>query len=322
MSGGLKKGMTLVELLVVLVILASLAISVAISSGGSLDRAREERTRRQGEAMRNALERADGLSIVSDMGPLLDPSATEAQNLGRLGFLFSRETSCEVSVDEAGGTATTNLLKLAPPFVSMTAPLIPTNMSFANIFELTTKYPSVSLGCGWRGPYCSERVVQDGLLRDGFGGMWECAVAQTNGATTTLLISRGRDRAPDGIAVKDWPDADFTLPVRSPDALSLAVNASCADEALASPFYLHVIAFSPSLSILPTGDDATEMSIATRHFCATNSLSLSIDAGLSAGSRAFFVFAEKGGLYYGAPPQHVVLRPGTNELKVNLVKAE
>ena len=64
------------------------------------------------------------------------------------------------------------------------------------------------------------------------------------------------------------------------------------------------------------------MSIATRHFCATNSLSLSIDAGLSAGSRAFFVFAEKGGLYYGAPPQHVVLRPGTNELKVNLVKAE
>ena len=48
-----REGMTLVELLVVLVILASLAASVAVSTSGTVDRAKRDRTVRQGEAMRD-----------------------------------------------------------------------------------------------------------------------------------------------------------------------------------------------------------------------------------------------------------------------------
>ena len=63
-----KSGMTLVELLVVLVILASVAVSVAVSSSGMLERTRVDRTAAQGEVLRDALEAHDGLSIVSDLG--------------------------------------------------------------------------------------------------------------------------------------------------------------------------------------------------------------------------------------------------------------
>jgi len=327
-----RRGMTLVELLVVLVILVGLMTTVVSTSSGMLDRERLRRTTDGGEAIRESLERYDGLSIVSDMGPILDAGQSEDRNLARLGFLFGRSTPFDVTIELNGAVTTNQQSKLAPAFKTLSIPAIPTNrvcngghfLTAANMSTVTNGYsPYVSLGCGWRGPYCTARVQDDsGVLRDGFGGPWECAVTRTNGCTTALLISRGRDRAEDGLNLSvDWPDADQTFAVRPPEQVSLVISDTGPKEyAETVPHYLHVFAFAPVFSVPNTSTETTTVSLGYRYFCATNGTSIAIDSGLSQGVRAVFAFTEAGGEFYAAPPQNLLLRPGTNSLELKLIK--
>lgn len=159
--------MTLVELLVALVILAAVATSVAVSSANLLDRSRVEKTVRQGEAIAAALERSDGLSIVSDLGPVFDfasadPTARNARNLARLNYLISDSAPSEVETADGEIISLSSVVKKAPRHKVLTTDLIPTNfpalvgrvVTAAQLAALTNSLPSVSLGCGWRGPYC------------------------------------------------------------------------------------------------------------------------------------------------------------------------
>lgn len=306
-----KKGMTLVELLVVLVILASLAVSVAVSSAGAIDRAKRDRTIRQGEAMRDALERPDGLSIVSDLGPIFDTATAndderDARNRARLGYLFCPSNRFEI--------------KELQLYKTLTCPLLPTNAASLTgvskeFTELTNKFGVVSLGCGWRGPYCGERVLDsDFTLRDGFGGIWECFASPTN----CLLVSRGLDRAADGLDTsKTWQEEDLLFEVRTRDAVSLSISI---DETTlnATPVKkLHVFTYGPSFSISATAADETiPVTIETAYTNAVGQASIEVTSGLSVGSRMVFAFVEdEGGKCYAARPQRIVLRPGSNHLQ-------
>lgn len=320
-----KKGMTLVELLVVLVILASLAVSVAVSSAGAIDRAKRDRTIRQGEAMRDALERPDGLSIVSDLGPIFDTATAndderDARNRARLGYLFCPSNRFEIMVGEDASLHQVDAFKELQLYKTLTCPLLPTNAASLTgvskeFTELTNKFGVVSLGCGWRGPYCGERVLDsDFTLRDGFGGIWECFASPTN----CLLVSRGLDRAADGLDTsKTWQEEDLLFEVRTRDAVSLSISI---DETTlnATPVKkLHVFTYSPSFSISATAADETiPVTIETAYTNAVGQAAIEVTSGLSVGSRMVFAFVEdEGGKCYAARPQRIVLRPGSNHLQ-------
>ncbi|MBR4258885.1 MAG: type II secretion system protein [Kiritimatiellae bacterium] len=321
-----KSGMTLVELLVVLAILASLAASVAVSSSGMMDRARAEETRRQGEAMRDALERADGLSVVSDLGPIFDvetadESVRNARNLARLGFLFSPSNRFEITV--IGGAAQSAAFKVVPPYSICECSLLPTNFAAlagidparASTFATVTNgLGNVALGCGWRGPYCRERVRDaDGLLRDGFGGLWECAVTSTN----CFLVSRGQDRAEDAVdAAKTWQERDQTFEVMAGGNLAtLAVSLDESGVEVGGGIVnLRVFAYAPRLAIDDTADERAHVGVEAECRTFRNSPSAAM-TGLSVGERVIFAVGEDAeGRFYAARPQRIVLRHGVNEL--------
>ncbi|MGN0832249.1 MAG: type II secretion system protein [Kiritimatiellia bacterium] len=335
MNANARSGMTLIELLVVLAILASLAVSVVVSSSGMADRARVERTRRQGEAMREALERADGLSIVSDLGPLfdtetVDDAARDARNLALLGYLFCPSNVFDLVVGEDAEEPHDTGFKVVPAYALQTCELLPTNFIAqaglaagleARFAAVTNGLGGVSLGCGWRGPYCRERVREaDGRLRDGFGGRWECAVT----ATDCQLISRGQDRAEDGTeAAKNWKEQDQRFEVRTGSglvtlAVSLDENGVEGGSAISN---LYVFAYAPKLTIDDTADDRASVEIETVCHRFPNTSSASV-GGLSMGERVFFVVGEDAAnRFYAARPQRTILRPGVNELlKLKIVQ--
>lgn len=328
MKTRLHSGMTLIELLIVLVILASLAVSVAVSSAGMIDRAHAEETMRQGEAMRDALERADGLSIVSDLGVLFDTTTPDeptrnAHNLARLGYLFCPSNFFEVVVGEGASATHSTVCKVVPPYTSLSCELLPTNVCAqtgipvgleARFVSVTNGLGRVSLGCGWRGPYCREKVRDaDGLLRDGFGGLWECAVSPTNG----LLISRGQDRAEDGLlTTKTWQEQDRVFDVRTGTGLvslvvSLDENGLAEGAAISN---LYVFAYAPKLTIDRSSDERAAVGIDVTCRAFPNASSATV-TDLSMGARVVFVVGEDAAnRFYAARPQRTVLRPGVNEL--------
>lgn len=321
-----RSGMTFVELVVVLAVLASLAASVAASSAGAIDRAKRDRTIRQGEAMRDALERPDGLSIVSDLGPIFDTTtenddARNARNRARLGYLFSPSGRFEVVVDGDGVPYAVDAFKTLQLYRTQTCPLLPANASSltgvgsAKLDALTNGLGVASLGCGWRGPYCPERVLDsDVTLRDGFGGTWECLASSTN----CLLVSRGRDRAADETGTsKAWQEKDLLFEVRTRDAASLSLSI---DEATldATPVKkLHVFTYGPSFLIPATAADETiPVTIETAYTNAVGQAAIEVTSGLSMGSRMVFAFVEYAdGRCHAARPQRIVIRPGSNHLQ-------
>lgn len=328
MNANDRSGMTLVELLVVLAVLAAVAVGVAVSSSATVDRARFDATRRQGEAMRDALERADGLSVVSDLGQIFDVETVDedvrsARNIARLGYLFSPSNAFEITAGDGADATPGAAFKTVPPYALRECELLPTNFAAlagipaglaARFASVTNGLGRVSLGCGWRGPYCRERVRgEDGLLRDGFGGLWECAVSPTN----CLLVSRGRDRAEDGLdTAKPWQDRDALFDVRTGDGLvSLAVSLDDGDaDGGFAVSNLYVFAYAPRLAIDETADEMARIDVVAecRAFRNVSSAALT---GLTAGERVLFVVGEDAeSRFCAARPQRTLLRHGVNEL--------
>jgi prepilin-type N-terminal cleavage/methylation domain-containing protein len=275
-------GMTLVELLVVLVILAGLMTVASVSTASLRERHRAEKTARIGQAIVDALNRSEGLSIVSDLGR--PPADTD-----ELKYLFSRDNG----VDDPA------------PAYALHGSVIPDLDPSAH--HITNNLAMPALGAGWRGPYCDAAALDGGLaLRDGFGGEWVF-----DGGTN--LVSFGRDQTEDIPGENAaWQDRDQTFPFRPQrmtGEVELTVTVSCASSNAVAE--LHVYYFEP---VFPgTG-------VAGRHFSVTNGASLSVAGGLSAGKRAVFVYAKAGNEYFADASRYLHLRPGNNAVDLTLFR--
>lgn len=326
-----RRGMTLVELLVVLAILAGLAVAVGANVTAVRERERAERTERDGRAMAAALRQADGLSFVSDLGRA--PASAEELCL-LFGNVFLREPPAEDALGNPLPVASAAVAAL-PAYAVRTSDLPPDLASsdtvpaydaaeLAAFAGFAGRFPRVSLGAGWRGPYCegsaldTEAASDDAgvavpLLRDGFGGRWEAETDAASGLLTAL-VSRGRDRTEDAGASVAWQDRDRTFSVGTP-GVSLAVRAKTSDGAAVTK--LHVFVWQPEFTVPGTGDPA--VALACRYYAAANADSLTAAEGLTHGLRAVYVCASTAaGAALAAPPQYLLLRPGVNALSLTL----
>lgn len=321
------RGMTLVELLVVLVILAGLTAAVMTGAAATREKGRYEQTARDAEAMAEALARPDGLSLVSDLGFVPD-------NANGLCLLFGARLPHEtVTMDpeNPGETLTSVTVHDIPAWRLLEAPLVPATTEpqylsaevnpLAN--AVTNRFAVVTLGAGWRGPYCEGKALDADesdpnnpipFLRDGFGGLWEL-----DGVT---LISRGRDRLddtllPDADAI-DWRDRDRSFAVSVPTpSLSLTVKPA-GDAAVQC---LHVFVHQPALTLPTTSGAAPTVGLACRYYRFENADSVLLSEGLTLGERIVFVLAETASGAMAAPPRRVLLRPGANAVTLPLHSA-
>ncbi len=314
------RGMTLVELLVVLVILAGLTAAVMTGAAATREKGRYEQTARDAEAMAEALTRADGLSLVSDLG--LAPDSAEA-----LCLLFGARLPTETVTpdpENPGETVASVAVLDVPAWALRSAPLIPattapqyTAAEVAAVAAITNRFAAVTLGAGWRGPYCAgDALAADDsdpdnpipYVVDGFGGPWEF-----DGET---LVSRGRDRMDDALrpdaAAVDWRDRDRTFAVSAPaPTLSLTVK----PEGDAVVQLLHVFVHQPALTV---GATSASVGLACRYYRFENADSVLLNEGLTLGERVVFVLAETDSGAMAAPPRRVLLRPGANAVTLPL----
>lgn len=323
-----QRGMTLVELLVVLAIMAGLAVAIGTQASALRERARAERTARDAEAMAEALRRADGLSLVSDLGRA--PNTAEELCL-LFGNAFVRNAP---GTDGEGNPIVTTDIPSVPGFSQLSADLPPVlpaadtvpaypAAALAAFGGFTARFGGISLGAGWRGPYCegaalASETADDAampVLRDGFGGPWEVQTDAASGALTAL-VSRGRDRRVDtvaGGAHVAWQDRDRTFPLNLPPT-SLTVNVNVSDGAAVTR--LHVFIYQPLLTVPNAGDPS--LTLACRYYDAANAEALTATEGLTHGLRAVYVCAETAVGARAAPPRELLLRPGNNALSLTL----
>ena len=318
------RGMTLVELLVVLVILAGLTAAVMTGAAATREKGRYEQTARDAEAIAQALARPDGLSLVSDLGFVPD-------NANGLCLLFGARLPHETVTEdpEHPGEMLTNVtVHDIPAWRLLESALIPetttpqyTAAEVAAVAAITNRFAAVTLGAGWRGPYCAgDALAADDsdpdnpipFVVDGFGGPWEF-----DGET---LVSRGRDRMDDALrpdaAAVDWRDRDRTFAVPAPaPTLSLTVEA----EGGAVVQRLHVFVHQPALTV---GAASASVGLACRYYRSSdNADSVLLSEGLTLGERVVFVLAETASGAMAAPPRRVLLRPGVNAVTLPLHSA-
>ena len=329
----MRKGLTLVELLVVLAILAAIASSVAVSADGMGFRAKVEEARRQGEAMRDAIRRSDGLSLAADMG--MNPHEFSS---GALGLLASRafRIGTQRLPDERLDGENPGHLRFAPLYreyrldelrASTTnlesSALAALDAAVANDAALSNAWSQTRLGGGWRGPYCTA-AVQDSetrLLKDPFGGFWDVRVmdgADLSG--TAALTSCGGDQIPDSCAgadTNDWRNADMEFPFSATNAaVSLTVEVSLESSAESSKT-VHVYCISPTLDV---ANEECSMRGHMAHAIVSATAaggSETIRDGLAPGEWAVFAFTSDGETKF-APVRKVVLSSGSNKAKILL----
>ncbi len=333
MTGKSRRGLTLVELLVVLVILASLAVTVSVSTSGMLERAHVDKTRLQGEAMRDAFEAHDGLSIVSDLGigflrgvQNSMTNTTDGTDTAPLSLLFSYRHPLEVvalyeGADPDVGTvfkevAGYGVVNTTNTYRQIVADAVTNAVDFSKFGN-----SPVGFGGGWRGPYCSAKVMDaDGQLRDGFGGTWRFGTNSTSRSSFSFsLVSLGRDRCEGGI---DWADADAGFDVRlSPTTMSVSLEAPDGVSIVA----YYAFCFEPSVQLTYSNtveEDVLLRSVSTRSgepVCTFSETDVTSDKAITPGLRlvsAVGVTLEGGVLH--APPRPVMIRPGSNFVELSL----
>lgn len=316
-------GMTLVELLVVLAILAGLTAAVMTGAAATREKGRYDQTTRDAEAIAEALTRPDGLSLVSDLGF----APIDANGLCLLfGARLPHETVTE-DPERPGEMLTSVAVHDVPAWRTLDAPLIPaaTDPAYnaaeiAAVAAITNRFNVVTLGAGWRGPYCTGDALDADatdpdnpipFVRDGFGGLWEF-----DGST---LVSRGRDRLDDALRAAgeaiDWRDRDRAFAVSAPaPTLSLTVR----PEGDAAVQCLHVFVHAPALTLPSTPAAAPTVGLACRYYRFANADSVLLAEGLTLGERVVFALAETASGAMAAPPRRVLLRPGANAITLPL----
>lgn len=340
-----KSGMTLVELLVVLVILASVAVSVAVSSSGMFERTRVDRTAAQGEVLRDALEAHDGLSIVSDLGisyfraiQTAITNTVDGTDTALLNLLFDYRHPREITVEVEGAEpASDTIIKEVAAYQTLTftntyATLLSGIVTNATLrtkildkwFSGTAAAPQ--LGGGWRGPYCAAKVLDsDRVIRDAFGGAWRFSTNNVSRSTFAFsLMSLGRDRAEGGA---DWPDEDRLFGVRSAADTTLTVTGVPPDGATAQS--LHVFYFEPEVAFTANAVPEEDVHIRTvvksaaALSCSLGDADINDEYAITPGTRLLFAVAvdsESGDKAYVAPPRMILVRPGANQLNLSLIE--
>ena len=333
-----RSGMTLVELLVCLAILASLATSVAVATSGMADRANADMANAQGGAMREAVVRSDGLNLANDIGRMLDPAQP-----GEVGLFCSREfrrDAKRISGLLRGPIDPNNVgdLRLAPLYRQYS--LYELRDSVTKSAERLAKIPAetasnrwknVSVGAGWRGPYCTtaRQDPETRLLLDPFGGFWDCGV---DGDMLTLSCY-GRDRSMDsdiGVDTNDWRGTDIKYPVCLTNvAITLLVRVNVADaDPDTTVTNANIHCFAPRLNseaadadgvcpMTPTAYVFRPLPAITR---AGTSVEIS-DPMLSPGAWAVFVCSASG-KSYSAPVSTLHLHRGNNSVDLPLFADE
>ena len=341
MNGNARGGMTLVELLVVLVILASLALSVAVSSSGALDRARTEKARRQGHAMRGALAGADGLDLARDMGRMLDTAQP-----GELALFasrtFRRDARHRVGEDGPLDPDRPGDLRLAPLFraysvaelrssvTNVSAEAATLNACFA-VPAVSNLWSGASVGAGWRGPYCAEAEpdADTCLLLDPFGGFWDF----TAEASMRTLVCYGMDRLGDGtssVDTNDWRNLDIRFPVcptNDTGELDVVVDFP-SDDGAAATNTVTIYCLAPQLH---AEDACLESDGVTCRMLPAAFRAVSVPAaasaggmvtigGLAPGTWAVFPHAQVGGGHYAAPVRPVTVGRGRSRVRFTLCR--
>jgi prepilin-type N-terminal cleavage/methylation domain-containing protein len=328
-------GFTLVELLVALVILASLVTVASVSLESTQLKARADKTSRIGRQVIADLERSDGPGFVSDFGRL--PASAD-----ELKFLFSQTVTDSLLVDRTAAAYQLQNLDLPPD-----SSLPPGDYS-----KIEVAFGSPVLGIGWRGPYSlstelRRKAGQASEFLDGWTNHWSVVV--DTGALSSLR-SLGRDGIPGG---QDWQDEDLEFPLRRnlvTDNIDLqgqvlvraADGTEYTSQAQFSTFAIKVIYFTPAFdanfaanpasgniaSVAFTWEQAgqTWSGNPARPERMTGNPFLFLLSGLTAGHRAFFVYAvgtlsgEPQPRLYGGGVRLVQIQPGTNRIEYTLTE--
>ena len=198
MSHKIRRGFTLIEVVVVLAILAMIASVAVTSLEGAQDQTRYDTTKQTMENVQEAvigpanLRAADGTAtssgFVADIGRL--PKATALKN---------PDNSAVVKAD---GTAAFDLLELASNPYNL-APFGMRQVAMANITTPASPTPNdedleVFIPCGWRGPYVRLGVGQS-TLKDGWGNFFDLLNTDRSycgdGVPVQIIRSRGSNAA-------------------------------------------------------------------------------------------------------------------------------
>ena len=330
-----KTHLTLVELLVVLMILATAGALTTTSIETTQGRQRSSETVKKGQDITAALERSEGLSFVSDLGrlPIRKEGSEWSWNEDELRLLYASEYKKQ---DGSSFTVTPYRLfdlKTAAGKLSGLATAV-TNSNVLNM----------QLGGGWRGPYCSMNFFQNKTaeLTDGWGHAWDLS-----GKVTTLsaadesftLKSLGRDGMESGLsgAGTDWQDREilFTLQknyvMNAELTVKLDINSALTVEAIGFVY------FSP-YAVYSSSKLTAEMAAASAEISTLNSVwsslrinpaqfSLTVEGNtrnfilrnLYTGQKALMVYARNSGGGFAFSQLHIVhIKPGTNSLAVKL----
>lgn len=292
-----KQGMTLIELLIVLALMAGLA-GVALTTAGSMGhRGRYDETTARMQLIRRAIVADDGEPgrFVRDMGRLpIRFSATEGKELEELWLNMSG----------LGYGAFSNSVVWAG------APKAATN--------------NVTLRAGWNGPYLSAiNDPADATYFDGFGHAWHI---QTNATGRILTVSTlGADGTIGGTG---WENEDRTLDFQAllPDT-SLTVHV----KALSST-NMHTAVWQPvvvgsgdapyQVDILGVGLYYPDVSDTNRVVSLeTRTNTPAVFTGLMPTTVRVFAYSTGADQMSGAEPEWVTLRSGANTITLYLREA-
>lgn len=284
-----KRGFTLIELLVTMAILTTLVAVAAVSTKGTQDKGRADRTARMGRQLIEDLERAEGLSFVSDFGRL--PETDE-----ELRFLLTHTY-----------TNLSGAVRSVPLFTREALDFPPTVPSTV---RAAVQLPQ--LGGGWRGPYSRVAQSVEGPLVDGWGNPFSFS--------SNILTSRGRNDLPGG---SEWQDRDQSFEVFPNRVANVQVEvgvervrASDGTTYFSSTDFssltIYAVLFQPAFG---AGFDTIEASEA-------GSFGLTV-SGATVGTRALLVYAQ-GTLVGGSPATYVggartlLLAEGSNHVTITL----
>lgn len=313
-----RGGFSLVEMMVVLFIMASLATVAAVSVGTTQDKVRADKTTAIGREVVEALERSEGLSFVSDFGRL-------PQDEDEFKFLFAPTLGDDRTNDPT-----------AMPYRPL--PLELPDDSKYNGVRSHFDDEEYKLGAGWRGPYSrSGSLDTSGAssidkieILDGWKNGWDVEFIDDDDDDDDefdriAFESPGRNGDYES-ETQEWQDKDskFEISRTRVEHLDLQLEVSIYDDENqklsegdfdSDSFKLYAILFSPKSD--PT-DHPLFNSVSYETFeIDSESTSLPPFTGLSIGHRLVFVFAE--GIvgsaptkYFASVPRLLHIQPGVN----------
>jgi len=326
-----------VELLVVIMILATVGALTTGSVDSLQSKHRVNETVKSGRAIIETLEKSDGLSFVSDFGrlPIKKSDGTWSWNEDELKLIYLQDYKKSDNSDFKANTY--DLFDLKGAAQKLTG----IDNQVVNCDELKGQ----KLGGGWRGPYCSFRpgeIVEGSDVNDSWGNSWELSskVTDLSDMNENLsIVSLGRDglKEEEAGAKKGWQDRDLIFSLRKNFIYNAELNVSVEvgdSLALTDVGFIYFSPFSTysaseiKVELVAVFDEYSMSSSNWKNTVTSQpNFSISVNGnstsftlqGLYVGRRSLLVYGKKseGGYAFGAL-QNLNIRPGTNYVSVKL----